>query len=186
MRDTPKRLSHLTLFLHWTVGLGFLAVLAVGFYMKSTATFALYPLHKSFGVLLFALVMARVVWRVINGFPTEMGQHQPWEHTLARVVHWVLLIGTLLMPLSGMLMSIMGGSGLQLFGLELWPNNPMPEVPGRNLPLNPALTRFARSMHGIVAWAMVVAIALHVAAAFKHHFIDRDGTLSRMLGKRLL
>ena len=74
---------------------------------------------------------------------------------------------------------------LETFGLELVANNPDLANPGKNLPLDGAMARNARQVHGLLLWVMLGAIVLHVAGAFKHHLMDQDGTLKRMLGKPL-
>ena len=84
-----------------------------------------------------------------------------------------------------MMMSVMGGHGLQLFGLELIANNPDLANPGKNLPLDGDMARNARQVHGLLLWVMLTAIVLHVAGALKHHLVDKDGTLKRIMGKPL-
>jgi cytochrome b561 len=67
MRDTKDKLSNLTIFLHWVVGLTIIALAAVGVYMSENEAFELYPIHKSIGVLIFAVIIVRVYWRFVNG-----------------------------------------------------------------------------------------------------------------------
>ena len=97
----------------------------------------------------------------------------------------MLLIGTILFPLSGLVMSAMGGNGIAVFGVELFPMNPDPANPGKNMPIDKAMAGNARAMHGLLLWVMLGALALHVAGALKHHLLDGDGTLRRMLGRTL-
>lgn len=185
MQETSQRLAPTSVLLHWLVAVFIIVLLAVGFYMDANEVRALYPIHKSFGMVVFVLALLRVLWRLAKGFPPPAARYQPWEQTLATIVHWVLLIGTLLFPLSGMIMSAMGGNGLAVFGVELFPMNPDPLHPGKNMPIDKAMAGNARAMHGILAWVMLGAIALHVAGALKHHLIDGDGTLRRMLGRTI-
>ncbi|MGI9310025.1 MAG: cytochrome b, partial [bacterium] len=142
----------------------------------------LYTPHKSVGVLIFAVILARVWWRAINGFPSAVDGVPAWQRLVARAVHWVLLIGTVLMPISGMTLSIVGGHGLPMFALELIAPNLDP-ASGKAVAYNETLANFAHAVHGRVGDAMMIAVVLHVLGAIKHHFIDRDGTLRRMLGK---
>ena len=184
-QDHPDRFSRTTLLLHWLVGLSIIGLLAVGIYMDEAKVYALYPWHKSFGILVFFIALARIVWRIRNGWPTPVGQHKQIEQVLARVIHWVLILGTVLMPLSGFLMSSLGGNGVALFGLELVPRNPDPMDPGKVIAYNRALAGIAHEAHGIGGTLMISAIALHVLGALKHHLVDKDGTLRRMLGARI-
>ena len=185
MKDTLQKLSTTTVFLHWIVALFMIVLMGVGWYMAETKTYALYGLHKSFGVVIAVFVLWRVIHRLINGMPKPLGQQGAGLNALASLVHWVLLIGTVLFPLSGMMMSVMGGHGLQLFGLELIANNPDLANPGKNLPLDGDMARNARQVHGLLLWVMLTAIVLHVAGALKHHLVDKDGTLKRIMGKPL-
>ena len=171
-RDSAAKFSATTICLHWVVGLSVIGLLAVGIYMENMEAYALYPLHKSFGVIIFFIALARIIWRIRNGWPTPAGQHEHWERLLARTTHWVLIIGTVLMPISGFLMSSLGGHGVSVFGLELVPANPDP-------------AGFAHETHFVAGVAMIVALLAHVGGALKHHVMDKDGTLRRMLGARL-
>lgn len=90
-RDSAEKFAATTLVLHWVVGLSIIGLLAVGIYMEETKAYALYPLHKSFGVIIFFIAAARIVWRIQNGWPSPAGPHQRWEHLLARTIHWVLI-----------------------------------------------------------------------------------------------
>lgn len=183
--DTPTKFSATTVILHWIVALSMIGLLSVGAYMAETKTYALYPLHKSFGVLIFVIIIARVIWRLKNGWPAHFSSHQPWEQTLAKIIHHLLLIGTLLMPISGFLMSSLGGHGVAVFGFELVAANPDPANPGKVIPINGAIAGIAHQTHGIVGWVLIVALFFHISGAVKHHLFDKDGTLKRMLGQEI-
>ena len=185
MKESVQRLAPTTIFLHWVVGLFIIVLMAVGFYMDTFEVFALYPLHKSFGVIVLVLAAVRLLWRLAKGFPPPASNYAAWERTLARIVQWVLLLGTILFQLSGIVMSAMGGNGIAVFGVELFPMNPDPANPGKNMPIDKAMAGNARAMHGLLLWVMLGALALHVAGALKHHLLDGDGTLRRMLGRTL-
>lgn len=180
--DTPEKLSHNTLLLHWIVGLLMIGLLASGVYMTEAEVYALYPWHKSLGVLIALFVVLRVAWRVRNGWPKAVGDYSSIEKLLSKLVHYLLLLGTVLMPLSGFLMSAMGGHGVELFGLELVARNPDPQNPQEVVPLNGALAGVAHEVHFLAGYAIIAGVVLHVVGAYKHHLVDRDGTLRRMLG----
>ena len=185
MRDAQRKLSILTVALHWVVALGMISLLSVGIFMAETETYFLYPIHKSMGILLFVVILVRVVWRVVNGWPVAVDTRQHWEHTLARLVHWILILGTLLMPISGMLMSGAGGRGIAVFGLELLAMNPDPDNARAVIALSEPLAGLGHAVHEWLAYILIAAIILHVAGGLKHHVIDKDGTLRRMLGKSI-
>lgn len=182
--DTRNQLTHTTVILHWLVGIAVIGMLTLGIYMTNTETFSLYPWHKSFGVIIFFIAAARVVWRLKEGWPAPVGNYPSHERILAKTVHWVLLIGTVLMPLSGFLMSSLGGTGVAVFGFEIVARNPDPEDPRRVIAHHQELASFFRGVHGLVAWALVIGILLHIAGSLKHHVVDKDGTLRRIFGAR--
>lgn len=185
MKDTPQQFSKITVALHWLVALLMIALLAVGIYMAEAHDYSLYGLHKSFGVVVFVLAIARVVWRIQNGWPVPASNYKAYEHTLAHVIHWILILGTLIMPISGVIMSSMGGHNVPLFGFDLIPGNPDPANPNEVLPRNAELGEAAETVHALVGYLLIACIALHIVGALKHHIIDKDGTLMRMKGKRI-
>lgn len=185
-KDTVQQFSHLSLILHWLVGVGIIALLAVGVYMQENEVYSLYPIHKSIGAILLLFILARIFWRIYNGWPQAVADssYRTIEHNLAKTILWVLIIGSLAMPLSGMLMSIAGGHGLYVFGFEVIANNPNPELPNKDLALNASVAKIAHQMHFIIGYIMIGAVLLHILGAFKHHRIDKDSTLKRMLGMK--
>ncbi|MFD2112696.1 cytochrome b [Thiorhodococcus fuscus] len=180
--DMPTRLSPNTLALHWIVAIMMIGLLATGLYMAQTSTFGLYPWHKSFGVLIALFVVLRVAWRIRNGWPKPVGDYTSVEKLLAKLVHWLLIIGTVLMPVSGFMMSAMSGHGVPFFGFELFAHNPDPTNPQEVVALNATLAEAGHVLHRWGGYLLIGAVVLHVVGALKHHFVDRDGTLRRMLG----
>lgn len=185
MLDTKLKLSHQTIALHWVIALGMIMLLASGIYMHETDAYAIYPIHKSFGVLLFLIAIWRISWRYKNGWPEPIREYQKFEIKLSKIVHWILIIGTVMMPISGMMMSGMGGYGVAAFGLELIATNPSEADPMKMIPLNESLASLGHTVHSIGGKLIILALLLHVTGALKHHFIDKDDTLNRMKGKNL-
>lgn len=182
--DTEDTLSLTSRSLHWLVGVVIIGLVITGVYMESQEVWALYPWHKSIGMLILLPALARVLWRLRNGLPSNIAVIRfGWQQPLVRAVHLTLLALTLLMPLSGMMMSGFGGYGLAVFGLELVAANPDPANPGQVIAFNATLSELAYYLHGAGGTALMVLISVHVLAALKHHFVDRDRVLKRMLGK---
>lgn len=179
--DTQQTLSPLTIFLHWLIAITMIALTAIGFYMALDHVYALYPWHKALGVIIFAFILFRVWWRIKNRWPVPVRQYPALEHRLAHIMHWVLIISTVLMPVSGMMMSGIGGHGINLFGWHLVPENLDPAT-GEAIAFNPYLSQLGEKTHEILGYILVLAILLHAIGAIKHHLIDKDRTLSRMLG----
>lgn len=183
--DTPQQLSKITVALHWLVGLSIIGLLAVGQTMEIFEIYFLYPIHKAFGFLIFFVVIARVFWRLKNGWPTPVSNYQRHEQILSKLVHWILILGTMLMPISGFLMSAVGGHGVDVFGLEIVARNPDPIEAGKVIAHNADIAGAAHEVHDILGKIMMAAVALHIAGALKHHISDKDGTLRRMLGAKV-
>lgn len=153
--------------------------------MESYEAYALYYIHKSIGMIIIAFVLIRVIWRILNGWPEPASNYPTIEHLTAKVVHWTLIIGTVALPVSGILMSGAGGHGLAIFGLELLAENIDPNNLEDVIPLNKTLAEFGHEIHEIAGNIMIIAIVLHLLGALKHHIIDKDGTLRRMFGASL-
>lgn len=180
--DTQQKLSPFTVALHWVIALTIIAMLGIGFYMSWYEVYPLYDWHKSFGVLIFVVILLRVWWRIKNGWPVPVRDYPKFEHLLAKATHWVLIVGTVLMPISGMLYSGLGGWGIKVFGWVMVPGNKNAE--GQTEPIHAGLSSLGQFTHEWLGYLLVVAIALHIAGALKHHLIDKDRTLVRMLGRK--
>ena len=185
MQDTLSKFTKKTVALHWIVAIVFIALLIIGIYMVENEAYELYGIHKSVGVIILLFAIYRVIWRMSNGFPKPLGSPSPSMHKLAKFVHYLLIIGTILMPISGIIMSAMGGYGVAVFGLELVAANPDPSNPMEMIAINESIAFIAHTVHGLGGNILMLAVILHIAGALKHHIIDKDGTLKRMLGNEL-
>jgi len=182
-KDTTTRLSHTTVALHWIIAVGFMVMLAFGLYLeampRSPEKGVLMGMHKSVGLIILGLAALRILWRLANGMPQPVGRDGKGARIVAGAVHILLLIGTVMMPVSGIMMATAYGTGLDIFGWELVAATRGTE----GFVANEALGGRASALHGLGAWVMIGAIVLHVAAAIKHHSVSRDGTLRRMMGR---
>ena len=178
--DQAHKFSKITIILHWIVGLSIIGLLISGTIMHEFDIWALYPIHKSIGMIVFVVAILRIFWRIKNGWPTPVGKHPRLEKLAAKIVHWVLIIGTVALPISGMMMSGAGGHGLAIFGLEIMAPN---YVDGKAVAHNKTIASIGHTLHEVGAKLIIIGLVLHVVGALKHHFKDKDGTLRRMLGK---
>lgn len=176
MAEPRNRYSTVSLILHWLIAA--LVVTQVSLIWAHEATDGpisreFVQIHKSVGLTILVLTLARLGWRIANPaipLPDEMPR---WRKLLARATHvlfYAFLIG---MPLVGWAASSAGGRDIQWFGLFPWPLLPIDG--GRDM------ARDLMDMHELAAKALYVLIALHVAGALKHHFVDRDNVLHRMI-----
>ncbi len=182
--DPTNKLSPLAIALHWLVAAGVLSLAVLGLYMVRREAWPLYDVHKSIGLLLFAVILLRVgrTWR--HGLPMPVRPLSRLEHAGAKAAHGLLLACTVAMPITGMIYSGASGHGFGIFGFSLFPEHVDPAKHGDAVPLDGRLSDWGQSAHGAIGYVLLALIALHVAAALKHHFIDRDRTLLRMLGNR--
>ncbi|MGF1766243.1 cytochrome b [Enterovibrio makurazakiensis] len=175
--SNSSSLSKQTIFFHWLVAISFIAVLAFGLYVedlpKGPEKGELIGLHKSFGVLVLVLAASRLLWRFKEGAISSIPGSPRWQEKIAAGVHHLLLLATLLMPISGIAMSIGGGRDVGVFGFTLITAGEKNELLGQ----------IGHTTHEVLANIVIVTLALHLLGALKHHIIDKDATLKRMLGK---
>lgn len=163
--------------LHWLMALMIIGQLAGGVIMlrmdPSQLKFTLFQYHKSFGFLLLVLAILRLGWRLLHWPPALPNDMQPWEKVISNSTHWFFYGFMLLMPMIGWAMISSSDIGVktQFFGLFTMPHLPVPNA------WNEILT----STHKYYAYATIGLLLLHVAAALKHHFINKDNVLRRML-----
>ncbi|RUR11128.1 cytochrome b [Legionella sp. km772] len=130
----------------------------------------LYGLHKAFGILVLILAILRIIWRLSNKTPSL--NIPKLELIAARLAHLALYILMLAMPISGWLMSSAAGLAPSFFGLFTLPNLVAP---------NDELREWFAFVHEWLAYGLIAIISVHTLAALKHHFIDKDDILRRMI-----
>lgn len=167
----------LSRFNHWAIAVVMIGMLGFGLYLDNAelareARGSLIGLHKAIGVLFLVFALWRVGYRLVCGFPVSVADMPAWQETVAKGVHWLLLAGILIMPISGVLMSLYGGHAIDVFGLFAIPVQEK----------NETLAEIGHILHGLGGKVLLIAIAVHVVAALKHHIVDRDETLMRMAG----
>lgn len=180
--DSPHQLSPMTIFLHWLVGTIMIGLLVVGVYMVETETFHLYAWHKAIGFLIFFVIVFRAAWRIKNGWPIPVTQYKRTEHLLTKLVDWILILGTIILPVSGFMQSSLSGHGVNVFGFEIAARNVDPDNIKKIIAHNKELELFFHFIHYQVSYIVIVSLVLHVFGTFKHHIVDKDNTLRRMLG----
>jgi cytochrome b561 len=162
--------------LHWLIALGLAGIFAVGLYMQglplSPDKLKIYSWHKWGGVTLFLLVLVRLGWRVAHRPPAPPSLMPRWQVRAAEAVHLLLYALMLAIPLSGWLMSSAKGYQTVWFGLL-----PLPDLLDKDKALGETLTL----AHKFLNFSMLGLVLAHAGAALKHHFIDRDDVLKRML-----
>jgi cytochrome b561 len=176
LRNTPHRWGAVAQLLHWLI----VALIIVQFSLALSADslprgshkVGVLANHKSFGITILALAIIRLAWRWLNPTPPLPTTLKPYERVLARLTHALLYAILFAQPLTGWLMSSARGFPVSWFGFFT-----LPDLVPKNQTLYQALV----TTHGVLAVVLLLVVALHVAAALKHHFVLRDNTLRRML-----
>jgi len=128
--------------------------------------------HKSFGITILMLAVIRLVWRLVNPVPDLSAETRPWERVLAKISHVLRYALIFAMPLSGWTMSSARNFPVSWFGWMQLPDLVKPD---------PQLYERLKDLHETLFIVLVSVAALHAAGALKHHFIDRNDVLRRML-----
>jgi cytochrome b561 len=180
MQDAhPHKYTRLAQLLHAVQGLALVGMFAVGLYMVdlpfSPDRLKLYNWHKWAGVLVLALSVIRLLWRLTHRpppLPASIAQATPaWQRRAHHATHAALYLLFFAVPLLGWAYSSATGFSIVLFGVL-----PLPDF----VPVNESLADALKPAHRYAAYALAALVTLHVVAALKHHFIDRDGLLQRM------
>ncbi|TGY88474.1 cytochrome b [Marinicauda algicola] len=192
MSDTAKptasdRYGAVSIFFHWTIAALMVGMVFYGWWMEGvreaafageasfSAASSAYNWHKTIGIAVLALSLARLGWRLGHPVPPLPAHMAAWEKGLARFTHvafYVLMIG---MPIGGYVAasSFTGNFPILLFDAVELPKLPVPQTSD--------FQELSGSLHGAGGWVILGVLALHVAGALKHHIVDRDGVLTRMI-----
>ena len=174
--NSPNRYTPTAIALHWLAALLIFSAFPLGLYVHEMALsplkLKLLSYHKWLGVTIFLLTVARIAWRATHTPPPLAATIPLWQQQVAHVLHLLLYILLLLIPLSGWLMSSAKGFPVVYLGLVQ-----LPDLVGKDKLLGDLLAE----VHKLLNFSLLALVGMHVGAALKHHFIDRDDTLRRML-----
>ncbi len=174
IKNSEKKFGLIAILLHWIMAILIIGLLTLGLYMTKfyhgTEKFKLYGWHKEFGILVLMLILLRSSWRAFNIIPSLSLPR--WEMLAARTMHFALYGFMFAMPLTGWLMTSFSGFTISFFGWFV-----IPDPFSAHLDL----AHLFKKTHKWLGYALIAAIVLHVCAALKHHFIDKDDILRRML-----
>lgn len=183
-RNTTTGWGWMARLLHWSIAAIILFMLGLGVYMTQIVTdvfeqFPLFQTHKSWGFVVFVLALIRVIWRLMNPAPALPDHMSGLERLGAHVGHWALYALMFALPLSGWLMS--SASPLQdLYGIKNMVFG-LFEMPDPFVPGDGDIEGLFKTVHYWCGWALAAVLAAHAGAALKHHFVNRDNVLRRMV-----
>ncbi|HEX5755941.1 MAG TPA: cytochrome b [Arenimonas sp.] len=178
IRNDSEHWGAVSLALHWLTFVLIIGLAIVGLVMtelpNSPLKISVYAWHKSFGLTVLGLTLLRLGWRLIGPVPAPVPM-PAWQRWAAAGTQGVMYVLLLAIPLSGWLYNSAAGFPLKWFGLFS-----LPKLSG----YNPDLKHFAEETHETLFYLLALVILIHAAAALKHHYLDRDPTLRRMLAWR--
>jgi cytochrome b561 len=174
-----QRYTTTAILFHWLLAVMIIGAFTLGLVMTdmpgiTPTKLKYFSWHKWAGVTILALAALRLLWRLTHKAPAYPAGMPAWQMTSANVLHGMLYVLMFAVPLSGYFYTLASGYPVVYFGvLEL------PVLIDKNEQLKPVL----QAVHYWLNMGMAACVALHVAAALKHHFIDRDGLIKRMMPK---
>lgn len=138
-----------------------------------------YQVHSQIGVLILVLILLRMVWRLMVPGPVNDADKPGWQSVAAHALHYAFYAALIGLPISGWFMwsSMASEQPLSLAGAAPWPQLPLEGLPRET---RWAIMRWAEDVHFVLVIALLVMIPIHVGAALKHHFWDRDDVLAGM------
>jgi cytochrome b561 len=179
IRNTRDRFGAVTRLLHWVIALLIIALICLGKYMVGLTYFDRWynsslSWHKALGMIVLGLGLAKIGWQLYSPLPAHPASLKPWERIGATLMHRLLLTMMVLIPATGYLVSTSEGSGIAVFNWFVVP---------ALFPVSTKLRDLAIAVHFYLAYGTALVLIGHIGAALKHQFMDRDGTLVKMLWK---
>ncbi|POP41925.1 cytochrome B [Superficieibacter electus] len=179
LKNSDRHYGFVSIALHWLVAIAVYAMFALGLWMVTLSYYDGWyhkapELHKSIGIVLMLTLVVRRIWRTMSPAPAPLHQYYRLTRVSAVAAHIALYLLLFAIIISGYLISTADGQSISVFGLF--------NVPA-TLTDAGAQADLAGNLHLWLAWSVVILSVVHALAAFKHHFIDKDDTLRRMLGK---
>lgn len=177
-KNNQQNYGLIAIILHWLIAVVTFGLFGLGLWMTDLGYYDTWyqkapELHEGVGVLLFIFLLVRIMWRWVNVAPEPPCNHKQWEKTGAHLAHSLLNLLLLVIAISGYLIVTAKGEALTVFTLFSIPAS-LSEMTNQ--------ADLTGDIHLFVAWILVLMAGAHALAALKHHFIDKDKTLKRMLG----
>lgn len=171
-----RRYSGVAMAFHWVIAILVIMnwrIAEAAEHLDGPDAGAVWNYHKAWGMLILALTLGRIGWKLANPGPPFPAHHKPWERALARIVHFTFYVLLLAMPLAGWLANSLASRTIDFFGLFMIPALPV----GTNKELGGEIF----DLHATTGTLLLALVALHILGVVKHLVVDRDGELFRML-----
>ena len=177
IRNTSDQFGLVAKLIHWVIAVLILGLIWLGWYMVDLTYYdtwynASLTAHRSLGMIVLGLALFKVAWLMFSPTPEPLPTLKDWEHQSSKLVHWIVFVSMFVIPITGYVISTSEGAAVPIFD---WFDLPALFVASET-------TRdLAIDIHYYVAYAILAVVFVHAGAAFKHQFINDDGTLKRML-----
>jgi len=182
--NSPARFTNIAISLHWLMAFLIIGMLVIGKFMVSLdetnpIRFTLTQWHKTFGVLILLLTVLRLLWRLTHKAPQHPEAAPAWEHYAAKASHVLFYLLLFIAPITGWMLVSVSPLNIDtlLFNVIPWPHLPWLH----NIADKASAVHLYEQIHEIATGVLIVLLLLHVGAALKHHLIDKDDVLNRML-----
>ena len=177
IKNTAEHFGLVAKLVHWVIALLILGLIWLGWYMVGLSYYDPWSqdsliAHRALGMIVLGLALFKVLWLIVSPTPDPLPSQKPWEHKASHLVHWILFLSMFVIPITGYLISTSEGAAVPIFNWFDIPALFVVEESTRDLAID---------IHYYVAYAILVVAVIHASAAVKHQFVDRDGTLKRML-----
>lgn len=176
LKNSTQSYGILTKIFHWLMALLIIPQIVVGYVMifvtnTNPQKWVMYGLHKSFGFMLLILIILRLVWRSFEQEPMPPLDIPRWQTSVAKWNIYLLIALMVIMPLSGILMSLLGGYDVKVF--DFFTINAITK--------KTVMGGLSAEFHCYGGYIMSAAVTAHILAALYHHFIRKDNILKRMI-----
>jgi cytochrome b561 len=184
MSATSDRYSAVAIVLHWAIAILLIYNLYLGLAYAGAhgmARFTVLQLHKSVGFTVLALAVLRLVWRLVRRPPAFHNGMKPWERRAAEIVHGLFYAILFVMPITGWIIVSASPTNIPTLLYKTLPFPFLGFIHSQPMPARRVIENDVGQAHVLLAFFTMALIVLHVAAALKHQFRDKDGVLYRMV-----
>lgn len=177
LKNSIERYGAISKILHWAIALLIIGLIWLGWYMVDLTYYDRWyydslMAHKALGMVVLTLALIQILWTVYSRSPDYVPNLKPWERIAAKIVHLTLFGVMFAIPATGYLISTSANDPVSIFGWF--------EIPAI-FPVDEGTRDLAIELHFYLAYGAACVVVVHALAALKHHFVDRDDTLRRML-----
>lgn len=176
-KNQPDHYGIVQITLHWLIAFAVFGLFGLGIWMVELDYYSAWyrtapDIHRSIGVIVVSLMVFRLIWRLFNPSVKSLTSHKNWEVKLAKVTHGLMYLLIVILGVSGYMITTAAGQPLIVFDWFA--------IPAVNFGIE-YQEEIAGDLHSVFAWSLIGLVGLHIVGVMKHHFIDKDSTLKRML-----